>query len=201
MEKAHPSRLFHGTPYEIHTSERPFLDPRLAGGHDEGDPEEGHVFATPDLLMASIFAFKDSNCKTILTTENGPVAVYAGNPPNPDSEGLVYEVPPKGFEQTICRGQPSGKWAMVESKMPLVSGVDGNETPGIPLSDPIRRVFIRDLIVRERLRVCILTDTVDVNLYSAAVCDAMHAGVETSFIREAVGRGWLRDITNNFLKM
>lgn len=165
----YPSQLFHGTPYEIHTSERPFLDPRLAGGHDEGDPEEGHVFATPDLLIASIFAFKDSGCRTIVKTEDGPIVVFDSRPPSPDAKGFVYEVPPERFRQTIRRGQPSGKWAMVESEMPLVTDDDGSQVPGIPLSDPVRRVIIRDLIEQEHLRVCILTGIVDVSTYSTAV--------------------------------
>jgi hypothetical protein len=85
MEKSDPSEFFHGTPAEIHTSERPFLDPRLAGGHDEGDPEVGHVFATPDLLIASIFAFKDSGCRSIMQTEDGPTVVFDGPPPSRDA--------------------------------------------------------------------------------------------------------------------
>jgi hypothetical protein len=201
MEKMiHPSQLFHGTPYEIHTSERPFLDPRLAGGQDEGDPEEGHVFATPDLLIASIFAFKDSGCRTIVKTEEGPVVVFDGKPPTADSEGFVYQVSPEGFEQTVRRGHPSGKWVMIETNMPLVKDTDGSETPGIPLNTPVRRVIIRDLIEQERLRVCILSGVVNVSIYSAAVRDAIHAGAETTFMREAVERGWLHDITNTFLE-
>lgn len=192
-------RLFHGTPYEIHTSGRPFLDPSLAKGRDEGDPEVGHVFATPDLLIASIFAFKDSDCRSIMKTTDGPVAVFNGEGPSVDAERLVYEVPPTGFKQTLRRGQPSGKWVMLGYDMPLVKDETGKEVPGIALGEPVRRVAIRDLIEQDGLRVYLLTGAVETVTYSAAARDAVHLGMEATFVREAVASEWLRDITNQFV--
>ena len=119
--------------------------------------------------------------------------------PSPDAEGFVYEVPADGFRETMRRGQPSGKWAMAEQDMPLVRDDTGNEVPGIPLSEPIRRVAIRDLIGQDDLRVYLLTGVVDTATYSAAVRDAIHLDVEAIFVREAVERGWLCDITSHFL--
>lgn len=195
-----PPRLFHGTPYEIHTSERPFLDPHLAVGRDDGDPEGEYVFATPDLLIASVFAFKDSDCKSIVRTAEGPVAVFNGTPPARDAEGFVFEVLPEGFKQTLRRNVPSGKWALVAQDMPRVTDVDGSEVPGLPLSEPVRRVFIRDLIKQDKLRVCLLTDAVDAATYSAAIRDAIHAEMETTFISEAIECGWLYDITGQYFE-
>jgi hypothetical protein len=97
------------------------------------------------------------------------------------------------------RGQPSGKWAMVEQDMPRVIDTDGSEVPGIPVGDPVRRVTLRDLIEQDKLRICRLTDAVDVATYSAAGRDAAHLGQETAFVREAIERGWLDDITGQFI--
>lgn len=199
MERSDPSKFFHGTPVEIHASERPFLDPRLAEGRDEGDPEVGHVFVTPDLLIASIFAFKDSSCRSIFKTEGGPIVVFDGPPPSRDAQGYVYGVEPTGFQETTRRGQPSGKWAMVEQNMPRVTDADGSEVAGIPVDKPVRKVSIRDLIEQDRLRICRLTEGVDAATFTAAVRDAIHLKRETSFVREALERGWLEDITSQFV--
>lgn len=155
------------------------------------------MFATPDSLVACIFAFKNSGCRTIVRTVDGLVVVFDSTPPAPDAKGQVYEVAPEGFRQTMRRGQPSGKWAMVESDMPHVRDIDGSEVPGLPVGDPVRQVAIRDLIEQDGLRVCILTNAVDAVTYSAAARDAIHLGAETIFMREAVERGWLRDITDH----
>lgn len=202
MEKL-PDNLYHGTPYEIHTSARPFLDPSLAGrdGRDEGDPDEGYIFATPDLIFASIFALKVSNCRSILKTQVGPAAVFEGDPPHPQASGYVYQVPSAGFQQTLRRGVPSGKWAIVESRMPRVTLESGEQTPGLRVTEPYKRVTTRSLIEEYNLRVfCYSPHTVDPGWYAQAVRDALHEGTQDAFIEEAVRQGWLNPVTDRYLE-
>lgn len=193
-----PQRLFHGTPHEIHNSERPYLAPNAGGGYDEGDPQEAHVFATPDLLMASLFSFKDTDCINITRTGSELVIVYGDRPPQPDAKGYVFEVAPEGFEQTEAHGRPTGKWAKVASEMPRVADSEGGETPGIPLDEPVREVRIRDLIEQEHLKICTLTGVVDADTYADALREATRLGAVDTFLQEAFQRGWLRDITGTY---
>jgi len=199
MEKdERPPRLFHGTPHEIHNSVRPFLAPSETGGNDEGDPGEGHVFATPDLLMASLFSFKDTDCINISRVGDELVIVYGDHPPEPEAEGYVFEVPSEGFRQTEAYGRATGKWAMVESEMPRVADEMGSETPGIPLGEPVRRVKIAELIEQEHLKICVLTGAVDADTYADALRDAAQEDSVGTFLHEAIQRGWLRDITRTY---
>jgi hypothetical protein len=111
----------------------------------------------------------------------------------------VYEVPPDGFTERMRGGKPSGEWHILEQNMPRVRDETGSKVPGIPLDEPARRVTIHDLIEQDGLRVCSFTDTIAIAMYLDAAHDASRLGVEDEFVSEAVERGWLEDVTAQFL--
>jgi hypothetical protein len=201
MASNQSAEMYHGTPYAIHESSRPFLDPALAGHmSDDGDPKEPYVFGTPDLFMASLFALKNPHCRAILDrTDYGPVAVYDGLPPNPDDEGCVYSIPSEGFEQTRRRnGELSGKWAIVASRMPYIR-YNGIEVPGLAVGEPVRRVTMRNLVEKDKLRVCTFTGKIAVQDFLEILRRAvLEPGGPTSSVRTSLDRGWIEDITSDY---
>jgi hypothetical protein len=201
MVSNRPAEMYHGTPYAIHESSRPFLDPVLARrGGDDGDPEGLHVFGTPDLFMASLFALKVPHCCAILEqTAYGPVTVYDGPLPNPDDEGWVYNIPPEGFEQTRRRnGELSGKWAIVASRMRRVRHND-MEVPGLAVGQPVRRVTMRNLIESDRLRVCTFTGKIAMQDFMETLRQTVvEPGGSTAFVRIAFEREWIGDNTSDY---
>jgi len=196
-----PTEMYHGTPYTIHDSPRPFLDPALSGnGSDDGDPKEPYIFGTPDLFMASLFALKNPHCRAILDrTDYGPVTVYDGLPPNPDDEGCVYKIPPEGFEQTRRRnGELSGKWAIVASRMPRIL-YNGIEVPGLAIGEPVRRVTMRNLVEEHKLKVCMLTGKIATQDF----LETLRQGIlepegSTVCVRTALESEWIKDITSGY---
>lgn len=157
------------------------------------------MFATPDKLMASLYAFKDVDCIGIIMTDAESVVVYDGQAPDPNARGFVFEVPAEGFKQTTYNdGRPTGKWAMLESEMPQVTDNSGNAVPGLPVGEPVRELVMRDLVRAEHLRICVFTGDVDIDTYYDALDDAIRAGAVSEFIREVVEHGWLQDITDTF---
>lgn len=82
-------RLFHGTPHAIHESRQPYLLPNPNAGRDAGDPQVAHAFGTPDLDMASLFAFRNQYTRSIFRTISGSVMVYEGVLPSLDAHGWV----------------------------------------------------------------------------------------------------------------
>jgi|GEM_PF-2413909 len=206
MSNHYQVRLFHGTPVEIHNSARPFLDPRRACGNDVNDPKEGHVFASSSLAAASTFTLKNTHCKSIAKTTSGIAAIYEERPPQ-DAGGWVYEVTEHpGFRQSLLEGTPLNKWVMLASDMPLVTDIDGSQVPGLPVSEPVRRVTVKTLIAEDGLRLCEFTNTADRSAFRANVLSAFAEatsdtdyGPITSYIGYALSTGWLLDVTPAYL--
>lgn len=198
MEKSqNPTHLYHGTPNEIHESDRPYLDAPTNGGNDECDPDTSSVFATHDLLLGTLFAFKNSNCKSILITKDGPAIVFKDAPANRDAMGNIYKIPAKGFKRLNRRNAPTAIWAIPRDDMPHVRDANGNEIPAIVIGDPIAKPTIRGIVEKANLRVYVLrTDVVDAQTYDEACRDAIYEGMESVFLAEAQEAGWIYDVTD-----
>ncbi len=205
MDYNRPHILYHGTRTAIHTLEKPYLGPqKTPKGADEGDPQEPHVFATPDRLMAEIFSLKTSNCIAISPNSNGNNFIIFDDsvPINIHESGWVYELSPDGFSPTVARGETTRKWAKLGSDMPVV-GIDGNGIPlqGIPLKGVPRTEIagIGQVIRNHNVQVYVLNESISAGEFSRQNRDALHAGGQEALYQSLVDNGDMSNVTTELM--
>jgi hypothetical protein len=195
---AESATLYHGTPYAIHSSRQPFLDPRKAAiGGDLGDPQGRCVYATTELFCASLFAFRTPGTRSIHMAGNlAPLMVYDGSLPHSADLGNVYEVQSAGFKGIVRPDGQDSMWSIPESAMPLVyDSVTDAEVPGVQVGQPYCELTFGQFIVEQQVGIYSLSEGVPAEAYLRQARAAGAAGCKDEFFLQAIEQGWIQDIT------
>lgn len=178
-EMTRPKVFYHGTQVAIHTLAEPCLDPKFAQHQDEGDPEEPHVFVTPNRLQAAIFSLKVKEAIEIEADSDGGSIVYSRLPRYLHG-GWLYICPEnsqQSFRQILVRGQRTDKWVSPER---------------VPVTQP---VFIPGLkyLAQRGLQIYVLGEDMSPDMWSdiSRNSSSAHRDLE-AFYREHVLIGDLR---------
>jgi hypothetical protein len=181
MADKHPTQFYHGTQTAVHLTDNPYLEPRLSKGGDVGDPEQPHVFVTPNKLMAKIFALKAPNVVSIGLDSKSPMIVLLGEPKS-NQGGWLYKVeedPAKPFEEVRVNGQPTGKWYGFQK----TSIKDVEAVPDM-----------KHLMQTDRLQVMVLPENTNMKEWTERQRQAAYSGKGAAFYAEEIRSGRLRHL-------